>query len=203
MIVNTGRCTVAASLSLSLSDEVESCLQNIPDFKDYSDGTHLLARTEAIVPAYTFNCSGVLTEWGAYVKPGDPVQTYYIQFQVWRPSLANGCYVSVGHNLLSEGRPDINGQIVLLVQDENQFTVQPGDVVGLHVGGSGGVQMTTDADSTVVWHTEEELRFTDPGMCKLSAGEGRELGISQAAAPVVTAVVLRTGKPYKYPLKIT
>ena len=104
-------------------------------------------RFQAIVPAYTFQCSGRVTEWGACVQPGGPSsEAYYIQFQVWRPSGPSGCYSLVGFNrpvgsnggegFLSppDGTDDLLGRCVeLSVTEEEQIEVQSGDVVGYYV----------------------------------------------------------------------
>ena len=56
-------------------------------------------RFQAVVPAYEFQCSGRVTEWGACVeRHGGNEEEYYIQFQVWRPSGPSGCYSLVGFN---------------------------------------------------------------------------------------------------------
>ena len=57
-------------------------------------------RFQAIVPAYTFQCSGRVTEWRACVEQGRSNEQYYIQFQVWRPTgTIDGCYTLVGYNI--------------------------------------------------------------------------------------------------------
>ena len=56
-------------------------------------------RFQAIVPAYTFQCSGRVTEWRACVQPGgSDNEQYYIQFQVWRSTGIDGCYELVDYN---------------------------------------------------------------------------------------------------------
>ena len=105
-------------------------------------------RFQAIVPAYEFQCSGRVTEWGACVQPGgSSSEEYYIQFQVWRPTGPSGCYSLVGFNrpVGSEGEDGVlnplgvNGDplrrcVELSVTDpDQQIEVQSGDVVGYYV----------------------------------------------------------------------
>ena len=78
---------------------------NLPVFDDRRIDDEYLGRPDddrlqAIVPAYTFNCTGRVTEWRACVKPGGNSERYYIQFQVWRPTTCRipGCYRLVGYN---------------------------------------------------------------------------------------------------------
>ena len=105
-------------------------------------------RFQAIVPAYTFRCSGRVTEWGACVQPGGmSSEEYYIQFQVWRPTGPSGCYSLVGFNR-PVGSNDEDGFlnppmgdsgpldrcVELSVTDpDKQIEVQSGDVVGYYV----------------------------------------------------------------------
>ena len=87
-------------------------VDNLPFFEDLrqrglsgSDVTPDLDRFQAIVPAYTFQCSGRVTEWRACVAPsGRSDEQYYIQFQVWRPTAStDGCYTLVGYNIPLHG----------------------------------------------------------------------------------------------------
>ena len=139
---------------------------NLPPFRDFRGDSETPSgipehdRFQAIVPAYTFQCSGRVTEWGACVQPGGgPEQDYYIQFQVWRPTDISGCYSRVGFNspVDEDGNdgfldpPDNNLRrcVVLLVPEDQQIEVQSGDVVGYYVDhfrdgldreNSGGIQ---------------------------------------------------------------
>ena len=57
-------------------------VDNLPDFRDLEKGPSR-DKFQAIVPAFTFQCSGRVTEWRACVQPGgDSNEQYYIQFQV-------------------------------------------------------------------------------------------------------------------------
>ena len=104
-------------------------------------------RFQAIVPAYRFQCSGRVTEWGACVQPGGDNEEYYIQFQVWRPTGTEGCYELVGYNEppvdnTQEGSEvhSANGVlnpvdhcVLLTVRENEQIDFQLGDVVGYYV----------------------------------------------------------------------
>ena len=113
-------------------------------------------RFQAIVPAYTFQCSGRVTEWKACVHPGgSTLPQYYIQFQVWRSTGIDGCYDLVGYNTpldadmseLSDSVIIIDGEgyllpgrdnapdrcVVLPVRESLQIEFQPGDVIGYYV----------------------------------------------------------------------
>ena len=76
---------------------------NLPAFGDRQGDPDSLGRPpadrlQAIVPAYTFNCTGRVTEWRACVEPGGGRERYYIEFQVWRPTGVLQCYRLVGLN---------------------------------------------------------------------------------------------------------
>ena len=113
-------------------------------------------RFQAIVPAYTFQCSGRVTEWRACVQPGgNSSEQYYIQFQVWRSTGIDGCYDLVGYNtpldveesevsysviiiddegFLLPGRDSApNGCVILPVRESQQIEFQSGDVIGYYV----------------------------------------------------------------------
>ena len=139
----------------------------LPLFRDY--GEQLSKKSvrpesdmfQAIVPDYTFQCSGRVTEWRACVEPGDnSKEQYYIQFQVWRSTGIDGCYEMVGYNIpLDDARveekevtdsdiiieaegflsPPENSNdplghcVVLPVRESQQIEFQSGDVIGYYV----------------------------------------------------------------------
>ena len=119
---------------------------------------------QAIVPAYTFNCSGIVTKWRACVQNAG---SYFIYFQIWRPTITTeGCYVLVGNNTdkndAGEDVPfrsvvdtDYPCCIVLPVKEERQIMVQSGDVVGYYVDGvdrtEGGLQWANSNEVTVYY----------------------------------------------------
>ena len=115
-------------------------------------------RFQAIVPAYTFQCSGRVTEWRACVHPGgNMLSQYYIQFQVWRSTGIDGCYELVGYNTkLNADRIQESGNVIIIyeggegvlvpgtdnapdrcvvlpVTESQQIEFQPGDVIGYYV----------------------------------------------------------------------
>ena len=114
------------------------------------------------MPAYKFQCSGRVIEWGACVQPGGmSKERYYIQFQVWRPTGIEGCYKLVDYNIplddasmieteISESPDIIDAEgflsppgnnksnplyrcVVLPVRENQQIEFQTGDVVGYYV----------------------------------------------------------------------
>ena len=133
-------------------------------------------RFQAIVPAYTFQCSGRVTEWGACVQPGGTSSGwYYIQFQVWRPTGPSGCYSLVGFNrpVGSEGEDTVldppgdssdplHRCVVLPVTEDQQIEVQSGDVVGYYVDhdndnkndNDAGIQWIEGGSDVVVYYRD-------------------------------------------------
>ena len=133
----------------------------MPDFRDTTRASPDRDRFQAIVPAYRFNCSGRVAEWGACVQPGGVTsEQYYIQFQVWRPTGTEGCYELVGYNIplddaneeernISDSgaiieregflNPQLQGNdgllrcVVLPVRESKQIDFMEGDVVGYYV----------------------------------------------------------------------
>ena len=133
-------------------------------------------RFQAIVPAYTFQCSGRVAEWRACVQPGGSGnEEYYIQFQVWRPTGPSGCYSLVGFNrpvdgegedgVLNPGNP-LRRCVVLLVTEDQQIEVQSGDVVGYYVdrdndnqnNNNAGIQWIEGGNDVVVYYKDGLLR---------------------------------------------
>ena len=132
-------------------------------------------RFQAIVPAYTFQCSGRVTEWRACVQPGaNSNEEYYIQFQVWRPTGPSGCYSIVGFNRPVDGDKDgflsppgdnsdpLHRCVVLPVTEEEQIEVQSGDVVGYYVDrdndnqndNNAGIQWIEGGSDVVVYYRD-------------------------------------------------
>ena len=74
-------------------------MEKLPVFEDIDErNSPGNDRFQAIVPAYTFQCSGRVTEWRACVQPVGGGERYYIQFQVWRSTGIDGCYELVDYN---------------------------------------------------------------------------------------------------------
>ena len=156
-------------------------VDNLPDFEDQSSRRKPdRDEFQAIVPNYTFQCSGRVTEWGACVQPGGTAnrEQYYIQFQVWAPTETSDCYRLVGSNtpmdaVVSEEYlvpPDNNMRrcVVLTVRNEEQIRVEPGYVVGYYVDyfrndvdrDDGGVQWI-EGGNNMIYYSDEVLR-NDP-----------------------------------------
>ena len=160
------KCTSCFAGQQQQQQQQQQCsVDNLPEFGDRrgsGGGGPDRDRFQAIVPAYTFQCTGRVTEWRACVRPGGSASCqYYIQFQVWRPTAngVDGCYVLVGYNIplhdtqqeemnISDSTsiieaeeflspPGDNGPlhrcVVLPVRESQQIEVQPGDVVGYYV----------------------------------------------------------------------
>ena len=157
------------------------------DTEDRNTSDH--DRLQAIVPAYTFQCFGRVTEWRACVHPVANVRSqYYIQFQVWRSTGIDGCYELVGYNtpldadesLVSDsvimdgdgylipGEDNAPDRCVVLpVRESQQIEFQPGDVIGYYVDhfrrredrNNGGIQWIEGED--VVVHYKDDLPRED------------------------------------------
>ena len=168
----------------SAGQQQQCSVDNLPEFGT-TDGRDRPDRDrfQAIVPAYTFQCTGRVTEWRACVLPGGTTrEQYYIQFQVWRPTAngVEGCYELVDYNkpldstsiIEAEGflsPPGDNGPldrcVVLPVRESQQIEVQPGDVVGFYVDHfkdgndetDGGIQWI-DSTEVTVYYTEDIAR---------------------------------------------
>ena len=136
-------------------------------------------RLQAIVPAYTFQCSGRVTEWRACVQPGDSSdEQYYIQFQVWRSTGIDGCYDLVGYNspldadesLVPDSVITIDGErvlcpgrdnapdccVVLPVRESQQIEFQSGDVIGYYVDRFRDGE-DRDDESSIQWIENDEV----------------------------------------------
>ena len=87
---------------ICIAGQQQQCsVDNLPEFGD-TDGRDKPDRDrfQAIVPAYTFQCAGRVTEWRACVQPGGSAsEQYYIEFQVWRSTGIEGCYELEGYNV--------------------------------------------------------------------------------------------------------
>lgn len=101
-----------------------------------------------LVPAYHFNCSGTVTEWGAILEKRIPSR---IDFQVWRQS--NGerdRYQLVGANTVTNLRGRSNRKMVLFVPEQRRIRVKPGDIVGVYIGREGDVEIKYTPSGSVV-----------------------------------------------------
>ena len=135
---------------------LQCSVDNLPPFGDTDEReAPFRDRFQALVPDYTFQCSGRVIEWKACVQPGgSDRQEYYIRFQVWRPTAISGCYSLVDFNrpvAMSDDDGDgddgddgflspqgdssdpLHRCVVLSVPEDQQIEVQSGDVVGYYV----------------------------------------------------------------------
>ncbi len=114
-------------------------MSNLPPFSDPGgggDAPRIQYRQQVLIPSYQFTCSGVVTEWGAYVEPGGGGdRTVYIPtFQVWRPeSNGNDVYIMVGENAYPDPITLDPDSQILVTATEPLIQVQPGDVVGYYL----------------------------------------------------------------------
>ena len=175
---------VSAGSYTEQQQQQQQCgVANLPAFGDRRDDDEYLGRPpadrlQAIVPAYTFNCTGRVTEWRACVDQGGGMERYYIQFQVWRPTGVPGCYSLVRYNaptlLVFDGCCGVNNTDQLLqpggfgdplercvrlpVSEDEQIQFQQGDVIGYYADhfredgedrDDGGVQVVSDQNVIV------------------------------------------------------
>ena len=171
--------------TLICAGQQQQCsVDRLPAFGDRDDRNAPDSdRFQAIVPAYTFQCSGRVTEWRACVYPSDgdiDDFLYYIQFQVWRSTGIEGCYELVGYNtpldddFEQEGSEeflfppgDMNDPpdyycVVLPVRESQQIEFQAGDVIGYYVDlfedgrdeDDGGIQWIKDDEVTVYYRDD-------------------------------------------------
>ena len=176
-------------------------MQNLPGFADQGgiNGERLRSDsqgTQAIIPDYSFDCYGNVTQWGAYVERS--FNRYTLDFQVWRRSGGGqgttGNYDFVGNNRFSSISPAqrSGGQILRDVPVEQQIQVRPGDVIGLYLRGEDsnddGVELHTNSPDVTVWFTPTTAAVPT----RIKVGNTNSIGLhsSTTAAPVITAMVL-------------
>ena len=135
-----------------------------------------------------------------------PRQRYDIQFQVWRMLPGSTTqYSLVGSNPF-QGLSAPRGQSCILVgvAEEDQITVQVGDIVGFHSRLSngeenedtGGVELNRQP-GTELWQASDDdfsVRACSPNSCLVTLSEGGEGSrvlseVIVGSAPVITAVI--------------
>ena len=117
-------------------------MQNLPGFANQGGegGQRLRAGTQTIIPDYSFDCYGNVTQWGAFLEPLGRFLVHSLVFQVWRRTGGGqgttGCYDLVGDNRFQSvsPAPQSQGQILASVPVEQQIEVRPGDVIGFYYG---------------------------------------------------------------------
>ncbi|XP_064406899.1 uncharacterized protein LOC135351741 isoform X2 [Halichondria panicea] len=148
---------------LGTSTKAQQCgVSNLPPFSDPGGGggaPRIQYRQQVLIPSYQFTCSGVVTQWGAYVEPGgDRDRTVYIPtFQVWRPDgNGNGVYTMVGENAYTSPITVIDSRLLVnALQPFIEF--QPGDVVGYYLDSTResddrGVQLDVSSSNLEVYY---------------------------------------------------
>ena len=175
---------------------------NLPTFENQGGGgvERLLSGTQAIIPDYSFECYGNVTQWGAFVEGHGGDITYNLDFQVWRRrgggQGTTGEYDFVGSNSFPSIDPPGGGEILIeVVAVEHQIKVHPGDVIGLYFTTSDGngvelkQQDNGNGDALVIW-----FATSLPAALSTRTGVGStssyELTSTTAALPVITAVVV-------------
>ena len=121
---------------------------SIPDTEYTTDND-----VQIIIPQYQFNCSGVLTSWGACVAAMTTPIDYILRFQVWRRSEANyNCYSLVGEIAYQPGPDSTRSSrcFTMDVRAEDQVAVQEGDVVGIYINlqNTGGDSSSSSSSSS-------------------------------------------------------
>ena len=193
----------------------QECVQNLPVFEDQGGGGGIerleggSTGTQTIIPDYSFDCYGNVTQWGAYVERGGPRESYTLDFQVWRRSGGGqgttGEYDFVGSNHFSSisaaGRS--GGRIwTELVPVEEQIQVLPGDVIGVYLRGRGnndddGVELHTNSPDVTVWFITTSAAVST----RIEVGSTASPGLhsSTTGAPVITAMVVPSTPPPSTP----
>ena len=179
-------------------------MQNLPIFADQAregDVDRLESGTQTIIPDYSFDCNGTVTQWGAFVERARDSIRYTLDFQVWRRSGGGqgttGEYDFVGSNRFQSvsTAPQSQGQILRDVPVEQQIKVRPGDVIGLYVTTSrdNGVELkqqnTSNGDILIIWFATS-LTAALSTRIRVGSTSGYELMSTTTAVPVITAVVI-------------
>ena len=186
-------------------------VQNLPGFENQGGGSERLESgpmgTQAIIPDYSFDCYGNVTQWGAYVERPGRNEEYTLDFQVWRRSGGGqgttGDYDFVGSNLFSSISPagGSEGQIQRDVPVEQQIQVRPGDVIGFYLrderSDDNGVELHTNNPDVTVWF----ITTTAAVSTRIEVGSSASPGLhsSTVAAPVITATVAPSPSPTSPP----
>ncbi|XP_064406896.1 uncharacterized protein LOC135351739 isoform X2 [Halichondria panicea] len=150
--------TISVALGRPLQVQAQQCgVNNLPSYRDPGNNIpRIQYRHQVLIPSYNFTCCGVVTQWGAYVEPGDSNDSpmiYNATFQVWRPDgNGNGVYTMVGEN-------------VYLNAIQSFIEFQPGDVVGYYLDSTResnnmGVQLDVSNSNLEVYYGPPQERGT-------------------------------------------
>ena len=133
----------------------EQCTQNFPTLEMTGNPRALPKGVQMLVPAYHFNCSGTIREWGVILERRRPSR---IDFQVWRQSNGErGRYQLVGANTVTNLRVRPNRKMMLSVPYQRRIRVKPGDVVGVYIGREGDTEIKyTPSRSVVAYFTRAD-----------------------------------------------
>ena len=133
----------------------EQCAQNFPTLEMTGNPRALPKGVQMLVPAYHFNCSGTIREWGVILERHRPSR---IDFQVWRQSNGErGRYQLVGANTVANLRVRPNRKMMLSVPYQRRIRVKPGDVVGVYIGREGDTEIKyTPSRSVVAYFTRAD-----------------------------------------------
>ena len=179
----------------------QKCVQNLPIFEDQGGRNveRLQSGTQAIIPDYSFDCYGNVTQWGAFVQQAQNNVRYTLDFQVWRRrgggQGTTGEYDFVGSNSFPSISAPPGGEIMETVSMEDQIKVRPGDVIGLYftTSDANGVELkqqdNSNGDAPVVWFATS-LRAALSTRTGVGSTSGYELTSTTTAAPVITAMVI-------------
>ena len=174
------RSYIHVAFWISLTEQRHCGVDNLPPYGDQrrSSDPEFLGkppddRLQALVPAYTFNCTGRVTEWKACVEQGGEKERYYIQFQIWRPTGVTGCYQLVGYNEpFGSSFQDIETLlqpfhhcVELVVRENEQIDFHPGDIIGFYTDrlkkdknpNDGGIQVVGDQHAVMYHEVDVEI----------------------------------------------
>ena len=190
-------------------------MQNLPIFENQGGARdnveRLMSGTQTVIPDYSFDCYGNVTQWGAFVERHNGNIRYSLDFQVWRRSGGGqgttGEYDFVGNNSFQSIDPPGGGRINKTVPMEDQIKVRPGDVIGLYITTSSdnGVelkQQDRNGDTLIIWFATS---LTAALSTRIGVGStsGYKLTATTTAVPVITAVVVpSTPSPSPTPLPL-
>ena len=164
----------------------EQCAQNFPTLEMTDNRRGLPRGVQMLVPAYHFNCSGTITEWGAILERRIPSR---IDFQVWRQSNGErGRYQLVGANTVTNLRVRSSRKMVLSVPEQRRIRVKPGDVVGVYIGREGDIEIKYTPSRSVVTYITRANRPLREFVIRNPADSHR--------SPLISAAV-ESGKLYR------
>ena len=116
----------------------QDCIDGLPVFSENRTYSTLPVGIQALIPAYAFDCQGVLTKVSARVQGRDA----QINFQLWR-QISNGTFTLVWEQ---QYRSSITDQVentrTVTIELLNKVPVRVGDVIGFYVEDTGRQNQT-------------------------------------------------------------